>query len=630
MSPRLKRRTVEDRGDGNIIGRPEQATKAPAFSVPRETCAPLPPVEHPTAFWRVREQQHVRETRSGSPPPQPGCRIPQTTLVRRSYRDASGGGGGATSGAYCGGGVAYADHAAGPPSDGGLITPRAGSAPTTLDSGDFTPPVNESLRLDGGGGLNAVPRGEDGGLVAMTGGSRAGQEEEEDGEMHGREVGFKVAGLYVARAAASPNTLPLPPLYHMLEVAHRQQRQELEERFAAKEIKMKEEQDRLRNQLRLLEATAPKAGNIYEPRPVRLARSRNAAGIRDADTQRANSEGTSGTKTKDGGGVGEGTTAVDTVVTADKSDGSAVSKAAENIRNTDHRTVGIGTKNGSSTNDTSVVRLNSNNSGSTSSGSTSATQPTSAADRIKAAREAVSVSLQELIASGEKLGRMREEADQARRRVRSMISGPPSDDRVAAAMMTRRSSVGFLQASSAGWLKLSPEAKMRILSEIERELGLQQLGLSKRSLPLPGPTKDDQIGSGDGDGGVGSVDGDGGDVAVATSRGEVEPVLRERLVTPVAAAGVAGKEEGGLKAELEAVKDRLRVAEEQMSKYKALETNAALRAAKAEWSADRLTVQLEARKRQIEELREISQGNLIRAQLRREAIGDLGGEEAGV
>lgn len=111
--------------------------------------------------------------------------------------------------------------------------------------------------------------------------------------------------------------------------------------------------------------------------------------------------------------------------------------------------------------------------------------------------------------------------------------------------------------------QLSTEAKMRILSEIERELGLPRLDLSKRAFTLPGPTIDDQIGAGDGDG-DGSVGGGGGDVAVTASMGGVEPFLRERLVAPVVAAGIAAKEEGSLKAELEAVKDRLRLAEEQL------------------------------------------------------------------
>lgn len=52
--------------------------------------------------------------------------------------------------------------------------------------------------------------------VAVAGGG-GGEEDGGDGEVHGREVGYRVAGLYVARsAAASPNALPLPPLYHLV------------------------------------------------------------------------------------------------------------------------------------------------------------------------------------------------------------------------------------------------------------------------------------------------------------------------------------------------------------------------------------------------------------------------------
>lgn len=165
-------------------------------------------------------------------------------------------------------------------------------------------------------------------------------------------------------------------------------------------------------QLRLLEATAPKAVNIHQQQSNQLTRSRNATGSGDADTQKANGEGTSATKAgdKDVGDAG------DTVVTIDKPGNSAASEA-ENNSNTNHDTVENGTD-GNNINDTSIVHLKSNNSGSISSDSSSTAQPTSAADRIKAAREAVSVSLQELIASGEKLGLMRKKVDQGRRRVR--------------------------------------------------------------------------------------------------------------------------------------------------------------------------------------------------------------------
>lgn len=189
-----------------------QGSKAPAFSVPRESFAPLSPAENPTAFWRVGEQQHVRETRPASSPSQGSSWVPQTAFVRKTYPDASGGGDATSRARYSR--VAYGHYAAAPPNDCAL---RGGPTPTRLDSGGYTPPGEDSLRFDGGD-LNAWPCGEDGGLVAATGGGEEEREEEEDGEVHGREVGYKVAGLYVARAAASPNVLPLPPLYHLVRV----------------------------------------------------------------------------------------------------------------------------------------------------------------------------------------------------------------------------------------------------------------------------------------------------------------------------------------------------------------------------------------------------------------------------
>lgn len=101
--------------------------------------------------------------------------------------------------------------------------------------------------------------------------------------------------------------------------------------------------------------------------------------------------------------------------------------------------------------------------------------------------------------------------------------------------------------------QLSTEAKMRILSEIKREISLPQQNLSERAPTSPRPGRDKKIDSG----------GDG-DVAATAEGRNVDPLLGERLVSPGVAAGTAEGEEGDLKVELEAVKERLRLAEEQL------------------------------------------------------------------
>ncbi|CAN0168069.1 unnamed protein product [Scytosiphon promiscuus] len=96
---------------------------------------------------------------------------------------------------------------------------------------------------------------------------RRREEEEEEEERHGIKIGYEVAGVYVARADGTlPSTekIPLPPLYYMLQVAHRQQRKELEEAFALKTAGMKKEQTDLKTQLRLLEATIPNVGLLQQ------------------------------------------------------------------------------------------------------------------------------------------------------------------------------------------------------------------------------------------------------------------------------------------------------------------------------------------------------------------------------
>ena len=186
-------------------------------------------------------------------------------------------------------------------------------------------------------------------------------------------------------------------------------------------------------QLRLLEATTPTAVNTHRAQPDEPANLPDAAGC--GDSQNTNSNWAFAARVEDdcgGGGGGEATTAGGTVTTIDdKPDNSPVSDAAEDTARNDHDESGkSGTSDSSGTNDAGTIglKINSGGGGSSSSsssssssgtGSNSATpSPISPATRIKAARKAVGVSLDELVASGEKLERMRKEADQARRRVR--------------------------------------------------------------------------------------------------------------------------------------------------------------------------------------------------------------------
>ncbi|CAN0355364.1 unnamed protein product, partial [Ectocarpus sp. 13 AM-2016] len=76
------------------------------------------------------------------------------------------------------------------------------------------------------------------------------QEDGEGNEAQHIRIGYTVAGAYFERAATPPSyCLDLPPLYYLLEVAHRQQRRELEEAFAVKTAFMDHEQEGLRNQV---------------------------------------------------------------------------------------------------------------------------------------------------------------------------------------------------------------------------------------------------------------------------------------------------------------------------------------------------------------------------------------------
>lgn len=53
-------------------------------------------------------------------------------------------------------------------------------------------------------------------------------------------------------------------------------------------------------------------------------------------------------------------------------------------------------------------------------------------------------------------------------------------------------------------------------------------------------------------------------MAATTGSGEVKPLLPESSTARTVMAWIAAKKEGGLKAELDAVKERLRLAEEQL------------------------------------------------------------------
>ncbi|CAM9307061.1 unnamed protein product [Pylaiella littoralis] len=137
-----------------------------------------------------------------------------------------------------------------------------------------------------------------------------------------------------------------------------------------------------------------------------------------------------------------------------------------------------------------------------------------------------------------------------------------------------------------------------------------------------GPVNEGYCGGGDkNDGGCGlSKDTGGarshGDESTVGGAGEVA-ALRERAAAAAAAAEAAAKEKQRLKDEIEAIKERLASAEEQLSVSRAAEANGASRVAEAEGISTRLRVQLQAREQQIAELREISQSNLVRAQRRR-------------
>ncbi|CAM9998285.1 unnamed protein product, partial [Ectocarpus fasciculatus] len=151
--------------------------------------------------------------------------------------------------------------------------------------------------------------------------------------------------------------------------------------------------------------------------------------------------------------------------------------------------------------------------------------------------------------------------------------------------------------------------KKSTLPNPERELAAERQSghaPSRENRRSGGVCGADSLGGGDG----------GGDNDEIFPVGVVE-TLRERAAAASLAAEVARKDGDRARVELEAFKDRVAAVEELLSKSKAAEVDSASRASEVERTCSRLRMQLQARERQIAELREISQGNLARARHRR-------------
>ncbi|CAM9741379.1 unnamed protein product, partial [Ectocarpus sp. 13 AM-2016] len=159
--------------------------------------------------------------------------------------------------------------------------------------------------------------------------------------------------------------------------------------------------------------------------------------------------------------------------------------------------------------------------------------------------------------------------------------------------------------------------KMSALSNAERELAVVTESGNA-------PTREERRSGGRGrvrgadgpGGGAGRGGGNGGGNDEGFAVGVVE-MLRERAAAASLAAEVARKDGDRARVDLEAFKERVASVEELLSKSKAAEFDSASRVSEAEQNCARLRMQLQARERQIAELREISQGNLNRAKHRR-------------
>ncbi|CAB1116937.1 unnamed protein product [Ectocarpus sp. CCAP 1310/34] len=452
------------------------------------------------------------------------------------------------------------------------------------------------------------------------------QEDGEGEEVQHIRIGYTVAGAYFERTATPPSyRLTLPPLYHLLEVAHRQQRQELEEAFAVKMALMEHEQEGLKNQDQQSKqigygeasngvAVSPEnVGNGGDKRRPNNENSGNSVVDRDLSsstkTMRDITKGDSDVNDNSEEVCNSDNSATKVTHVHDETSGGIGSHSRVKVKlshmhnKTSNKTVsGIGIGSTSRTSSTSSIK--------THPGSIAA-----ATARIKAEREEIRALLKGLVESGDNLSRVRKEIvgkttrlawPQESRAITKGTGYPGHREIPEMGVMTSLETVDG-PAKEAG----AENEEMSALSNAERELAVETESgnVPKREGRRSSDRRD--VGGADG---LRDGDGGGNEEGFAV---RVVQMLRERATAASLAAEVARKEGDRARVELEALKERVASVEELLSKSKAAEVDSASRVSEAEQTCARLRMQLLARERQIAELREISQGNLDRAKHRR-------------
>ncbi|CAM9212919.1 unnamed protein product [Ectocarpus sp. 6 AP-2014] len=476
------------------------------------------------------------------------------------------------------------------------------------------------------------------------------QLQQEDGEGEEAQyirIGYTIVGAYFERTATPPSyRLTLPPLYHLLEVAHRQQRRELEEAFAAKTAFMEHEQEGLKSQLLLLETNDLKllnAAHHQDQQSKQIGYGDASNGVALAPENGGNCGGKCRPSNENSGNsVVDRTLGSSTETARDITKGDSDAKdnneevcnndnsATKVIHVHDETSGGLGSRSSGKVklahihNKTSSKTVSGIGIGSPSSPSSIKTHPGSiaaATARIKAEREEIRALLKGLVESGNNLSRVRKEIVGKTKRL-----GKPQESRV---ITKDTGSPGHREIPEKGILgslgtveapakeAVAENEKMRALPNSERELAVEtQSGNAptregRRSGGCGVVLGADGLGGGAGHGGGGSG---GNEEGFAV--GAVE-ILRERAAAASLAAEVARKDGDRARVELEAFKERVASVEELLSKSKAAAADSASKVSEAEQTCARLRMQLQARERQIAQLQEISQGNLNRAKHRR-------------
>ncbi|CAN0070396.1 unnamed protein product, partial [Ectocarpus fasciculatus] len=430
------------------------------------------------------------------------------------------------------------------------------------------------------------------------------QQAEEGEEAQQIRIGYNLAGAYVEMTATPPSYHPnLPPLYHMLEVAHRQQRRELEEAFAVRTVLMEQKQESLRSQgfglylvplpvdaawritprkawvpeareylqderqLRMLEATDPKMKNVnddnQEQNSKQIGYGEASNGVALGPEKGSNG----GDKRRAKNANGENRvvdralcSSAEAVRDTTKGSSDAKDENKELCHDSNHATkvthVHDETRGGTGRRSSDTVKpthIDVKTSTSTTSTTSKACPGSIAAAtaRIKAEREEIRALLKGLVESGDNLSRVRKEVagktkrfsePQESRAITKAVGSPGHREFPENGALSRVGTTDGL-AKEKSTLP-NPERELAA----ERQSGNAPSRENRRSGGVCGA---DSLGGGDG----------GGDNDEIFPVGVVE-TLRERAAAASLAAEVARKDGDRARVELEAFKDRVAAVEE--------------------------------------------------------------------